>query len=55
MNGTVFSQKYWNRLYEAASEPKYRMELQGGHNDGFILTGRRYLDEWDRFLTEVLE
>ena len=43
------------KLYEAASEPKYRMELQGGHNDGFILTGRRYLDEWDRFLTEVLE
>ena len=43
------------KLYEAASEPKYKMELQGGHNDGFILTGRRYLDEWDRFLTEVLE
>ncbi len=43
------------KLYEAASEPKFKMELQGGHNDGFILTGRHYLDEWDRFLTEILK
>ncbi len=43
------------KLYEAAAEPKYRLELQGGHNDGFILTGRNYLDGLDRYVREVLE
>ncbi|TVQ66342.1 MAG: alpha/beta hydrolase [Balneolaceae bacterium] len=54
-NDEVIPYHHGQKLYEAASEPKYRLELQGGHNDGFILTGRHYLDGWDHFLTEVLE
>ncbi len=54
-NDEVIPYHHGQKLYEAASEPKYRMELQGGHNDGFILTGRHYLDEWNRFLIKVLE
>ncbi|MDG5767676.1 alpha/beta hydrolase [Balneolales bacterium ANBcel1] len=41
-------------LYETASEPKTWLELQGGHNDGFIQTGRAYLEGWDRFLDNAL-
>ena len=43
------------RLFEAAGEPKYRLEMRGGHNDGFLQTGRYYTDGWDRFLTTILE
>lgn len=43
------------KLYEAATEPKHFLELRGGHNDGFILAGRSYVEGWDRFLKEVLE
>jgi uncharacterized protein len=51
----VIPYHHGQNLYEAASEPKFRMEMQGGHNDGFIVTGRHYVDGWDRFLKEVLE
>jgi uncharacterized protein len=43
------------QLYEAAAEPKYKLELQGGHNEGFILTGRNYIKGLDRYLRETLE
>ncbi|MEX0928718.1 MAG: alpha/beta hydrolase [Balneolales bacterium] len=38
------------RLYEAANEPKYWMEMMGDHNVGFIETGDQYLDEIAGFL-----
>ena len=41
-------------LYEAANEPKFWMEMQGQHNDGFIVTGSAYVTSWDRFLQESL-
>ncbi len=42
-------------IYQKAEEPKKWLEMQGGHNDGFLLTGRKYLRKWDEFLSEVLE
>ncbi|MFW6162063.1 MAG: alpha/beta hydrolase [Planctomycetota bacterium] len=42
------------RLYEVASEPKHFLELDGDHNDGYLLTGQPYLDGLDRFLTRCL-
>lgn len=42
-------------LYEAANDPKYWMELVGGHNDGFIQSGRRYVEGWKHFLNKTLE
>ncbi len=42
------------RLYEHAREPKQFLELRGGHNDGFLVTGQGYSDGLERFLTEHL-
>ena len=42
------------KLFELAGEPKQFLELRGGHNDGFLVSGRRYLDGFDTFLNASL-
>jgi len=42
------------KLFELSSEPKQFLELRGGHNDGFLVSGRRYLDGLDSFLAASL-
>lgn len=37
-------------LYAAANEPKQFLALRGGHNDGFLLSGRTYTDGLAQFL-----
>jgi uncharacterized protein len=39
------------KLYDTASEPKYFLEIQGNHNDGFSLSGKLYIDGLDRFIS----
>ncbi len=41
-------------LFAGAREPKGFLELRGGHNDGFIVSGRHYLNGLDDFVTNVL-
>lgn len=36
--------------YEAANSPKWFIELQGGHNDSFIISETIYLAAWHQFL-----
>jgi len=43
------------QVYEAASEPKRFLEIQGGHNDGFMVSEEAYLREIDDFLEEHLD
>ena len=38
-------------LYEAAKEPKQFLEINGGHNRGFLQSGSVYTDGLDAFLT----
>ena len=43
------------KLHEAANEPKEFIEITGGHNDGFIISGELYkkaLRKWIDFLKE---
>ena len=42
------------KLFELAREPKHFLELRGGHNDGFLVSGQRYLDGIDNFLVASL-
>ena len=42
-------------LFEAAQEPKAFLELSGGHNDGFLVSGRTYTDGLDAFLAKHLD
>lgn len=43
------------RLYEAATEPKSFLEIRGGHNDGFWMSGAVYTDGLEAFLGSVVE
>lgn len=42
------------RLFGMAREPKRFLELRGGHNDGVLVSSRRYLDGLDAFLANSL-
>ncbi len=41
-------------IYRTANEPKAMLEIRGGHNDGFIVTGEEYIQGLQDFL-ETLE
>ncbi len=43
------------RLFEAANEPKKFLEISGSHNEGFVLSGKRYENGLDSFITEYIE
>lgn len=42
-------------LFTHAHQPKDFLELRGGHNDGFLISGRHYVDGIGAFLTSVLK
>jgi len=42
------------RVFEAAAESKQFLEIQGGHNDGFLVSADAYLKTIDAFLGEHL-
>jgi hypothetical protein len=41
-------------LYAACAGQKYFLEISGGHNDGFLLSGDTYVQGLDRFVTIVV-
>jgi uncharacterized protein len=41
-------------IFAAAPEPKQFLEMQGGHNDGFIVSGRSYVEGLRSFINENL-
>jgi fermentation-respiration switch protein FrsA (DUF1100 family) len=46
--------KHGLRLFEAANEPKEFLEISGSHNEGFIVSGKRYEEGLDAFISEYL-
>lgn len=42
------------RLFQAAKEPKNLLPISGGHNEGFLVSGKVYVGGLDAFLDEVL-
>jgi fermentation-respiration switch protein FrsA (DUF1100 family) len=42
-------------VYEAATEPKQFLEIEGGHNDGFLVSADRYMRTIGSFLEEALD
>jgi len=42
------------RLYDAAADPRQFLEIDGGHNDGFLVSSERYLRTIDRFVGEAM-
>ena len=47
--------KLGRQVYEAAAEPKQFLEIQGGHNDGFLVSAEEYLRTIDAFLSKHLQ
>jgi fermentation-respiration switch protein FrsA (DUF1100 family) len=41
-------------LFAAARDPKRLLEIEGGHNDGFLVSGGRYRNGLGSFLADVL-
>ena len=42
------------KLFEGASEPKEFLQLTGGHNEGFLLSGNIYVEGLNGFLSRYL-
>ncbi len=42
------------RLFEEASDPKEFLRITGGHNEGFLLAGKVYVDGLDAFISRHL-
>ena len=42
-------------LFERAREPKQFLELRGGHNDGFFISGQHYVNGLDAFVVSVMD
>ncbi len=49
----IIPYRHGRRLYASASEPKQMLTLQGGHNDGFLASGQRYVDGLQGFLESI--
>jgi fermentation-respiration switch protein FrsA (DUF1100 family) len=47
--------KFGRALFASANEPKQFLEIRGGHNEGFQLSGRVYIDGIDEFLRVHLD
>ena len=39
-------------LYEKAVHPKAFLEIQGDHNEGFLLSGNHYIEGLDNFISQ---
>ena len=46
--------EHGQRLFEAAGPTKMFLEIKGGHNDGFFVTGWRYSEGLETFLEQYL-
>ena len=42
------------QLYDSAREPKRILKIQGGHNNGFLLSGETYIEGIEEFITSSL-
>jgi fermentation-respiration switch protein FrsA (DUF1100 family) len=49
----IVSFRHGEKLYAAANSPKELLEIRGGHNDGFLVSGTRYTGGIDAFLQRV--
>jgi fermentation-respiration switch protein FrsA (DUF1100 family) len=54
-NDGVVPYKFGLELYEAANEPKEFIEIFGGHNDCFIVSGEIYTEVWKKWLKMIIE
>ena len=54
-NDEIVPFKFGVELYEAANEPKEFIEIFGGHNDCFLVSGKIYTEVWEKWLKFLKE
>lgn len=54
VNDEIVPVEHGRLLFEAASEPKTFLEMNGGHNDGFVVSGERYTQGLSDFIKRNL-
>jgi len=52
-NDEIIPFHHGQKLFAAARQPKMFLEITGGHNDGFHVSGGRYRAGIERFLSEL--
>jgi fermentation-respiration switch protein FrsA (DUF1100 family) len=52
-NDEIVPFEFGLQLYEAAKEPKEFVEIFGGHNDGFLVSGQIYKEGWRKWLERL--
>jgi len=50
----IIPYKFGKKLFAIANEPKSFLEIVGGHNEGFIVSGNIYTNGLKEFLSTVL-
>lgn len=53
-NDEIIPFRHGRDLFDTARKPKRFLEIRGGHNTGFLMSGQRYLNGLDEFLTAAL-
>ena len=54
-NDEIVPFKFGLELYEAANKPKEFIEIFGGHNDCFLVSGEIYIEVWEKWLKFLIE
>ncbi|MGB2863577.1 MAG: alpha/beta hydrolase [Sedimentisphaerales bacterium] len=54
-NDGIVPYKFGLELYDAANEPKEFIEIFGGHNDCFLVSGEIYIEVWEKWLKFLIE
>ena len=49
----VIPYRHGQLLFDSAREPKEFLRISGTHNDGFLLSGKRYVEGLDRFISRA--
>ena len=47
----IIPYSHGRKLFKAADEPKEFLEITGSHNEGFLMTGKRYEEGLDGFIS----
>ncbi len=54
LDDEIIPSQHGRDLFAAANEPKELLEIRGSHNEGFLVSGRTYVDGLDAFMTRYL-
>jgi uncharacterized protein len=54
INDELIPYKYGQGLFKVAKKPKIFLNISGGHNDGFLTSGDKYINGIERFIANIL-